>query len=489
MSSLAHHRWAPLRHAVHLGSLVAIAGACLTQSGCQDEDAAQGSARSICKTTYPLDSQELVSITGTYGTGCRNRSGTWSLAFTDSAVLDHPELSVMKNDVDCYLTLTALSTTHGLMEAMPTILLAASYQATPSVFGSPVDFYANAKLSSDLFAADFVVTILYSDAPNLAIGDNTAIAIPPTVIANSPSDNAVDVSIARRPTATFSVAMDPATITNLTFTLRQGETPVDASVSFDAATRVATLSPWTALALGLSYEARVTIGARDTGDTPLAEDFFWTFATALCSQASIDLGTASSFAVLAASTATNTGPTVITGNVGVSPGTAVTGFPPGTIHGTLHLADSTAAAASVDMSAAYDEAQARTVCPTVVDGDIGGQILTPGLYRASSSLAVSSDDLTLDALGEEDAVFVFQIGSTLTVSSNRRLILVNGARSTNVYWLVGSSATLEVTCDFAGTILADQSITMGTGAILNGRAMARAGAVTMDSNTISEPGL
>ncbi len=458
----------------------------LMQPACQDEESVQGSGIAVDGSRYALSGGEPDSINGTYGTGCRDRAGAWSVAFAQDAVLDHPVLSVAVNDLDCQLTVTGVRTILGLLEAVPTIPLSTSFQPAPSVFGTPMDFYANAKLSSDLFAADFMLTLRYSDDPALVSDQNVAVPIPPTVIATSPLNEALDVTIAIRPTATFSVSMDPATITSLTFTLYQGLTSIDASISYDEATSVATLTPWAALELGLLYQATITTGAKDIGDTPLAEDFTWSFTTALCSQAPLDLGTAVDFAVLAASTVTNTGDTVITGDLGVSPGSAATGFPPGVISGTFHLADSTAATAKADLSDAYAEAQARSVCPIALTGDVGGQTLTPGLYHADTSLAVSSGDLTLDALGEVDAVFVFQIGSTLIVDSDRRLILINGANSANIFWQVGSSATLGALCDFAGTIMADQSITIVAGATLNGRALAVGGAVTLDSNTVGE---
>jgi hypothetical protein len=487
MLALPHHRQEPRQRRLRFAALLALVGAALLPSACQYEEAAQGSALAIDRTTYSLTSGDLLSLNGTYGGACRDRAGAWSLPFTEEAILDHPELSVLVNDTTCALTLTALRTTEGILEAVPPIPLTSAYQPAASQFGTPLDFYANARLSSVAFADDFVLTFLYSDLPNLATGFNIAIAIPPTVVAHLPAADATGVSIATRPTVTFDVPMDPTTLTALTFTLHQGLTPIDATVTFDAPTRTATLTPWSPLDLDLPYQARVTVGARDTGDTPLAEDFFWTFTTALCSQGRIELGAAAGFAVLAASTATNTGPTVVTGDLGVSPGNAVTGFPPGVITGSFHLADATADSASAALSAAYTEAQARAVCPIPVSGDLGGQTLTPGLYHADSSLALTSGDLTLDALGEADAVFVFQVGSTLSVGSGLRLNLTNGASSANVYWQVGSSATLGTGSDFAGTILAYQSITLETGAALTGRALAENAAVTMDSNSIGEP--
>jgi hypothetical protein len=199
------------------------------------------------------------------------------------------------------------------------------------------------------------------------------------------------------------------------------------------------------------------------------------------------LGGAGAFVVLAGSTVTSTGPTTLTGNLGVSPGTAVTGFPPGTLNGTKHAADPTSAQAMADLTRAYNDAAGRTQAPVTVAGNLGGKTLSPGLYKSTSSLSISSGDLTLDAGGDADAVFIFQMASTLTTTSGRAVILSGGARASNVFWQVGSSATLGTTSAFKGTIMANQSITLNTGAKLNGRALARIGAVTMAGNTVVIP--
>ena len=212
-----------------------------------------------------------------------------------------------------------------------------------------------------------------------------------------------------------------------------------------------------------------------------------TDTTSACPQALVALGGAGNFAVLAGSTVTSAGPTSVTGDLGVSPGTAVTGFPPGTIVGAQHAGDPTAAQGVADLTTAYNDAAGRTLCAVTVAGNIGGQTLTPGLYKSTSSLEISSGNLTLDAQGDANAVFIFQMASTLTTTSGRQVTLSGGAKSTNVFWQVGTSATLGTTSAFQGTIMADQAITLNTGATLNGRALARIAAVTLDSNTIVKP--
>jgi hypothetical protein len=173
--------------------------------------------------------------------------------------------------------------------------------------------------------------------------------------------------------------------------------------------------------------------------------------------------------------------------MGVSPGTAVTGFPPATVTGATHAGDATSAAAMAALNLAYNDAAGRTLAPVTVAGNLGGLTLPPGLYKSTSSLAISSGDLTLDAQGDANAVFIFQMASTLTATSGRAVILAGGAKGSNVFWQVGSSATLGTTSVFNGTIMADQSISLNTGATLNGRALARIGAVTMAGNAAVLP--
>jgi hypothetical protein len=201
------------------------------------------------------------------------------------------------------------------------------------------------------------------------------------------------------------------------------------------------------------------------------------------------LGSASSFAVLGGSTVTNTGATVLDGDAGVSPGTAMTGFleAPGPViflSGAIHAGDAVAAQAQSDLTTAYN-ALAGLPCNTNLTGqDLGGKTLAPGVYCFSSSAQLTGT-LFLDAQGNSNAVFIFQIGSTLTTASNSSVVMINGGRVCNVFWQVGSSATLGTGTAFAGSILAYASITLTTGVSLSGRALARTGAVTMDTDTVS----
>ncbi|MEU8266904.1 ice-binding family protein [Sphaerisporangium sp. NPDC049002] len=202
--------------------------------------------------------------------------------------------------------------------------------------------------------------------------------------------------------------------------------------------------------------------------------------------APVALGAASTFGVLAGTTVTNTGATVVTGDLGVSPGTAVTGFPPGTITGARHAGDPAAAAAQVSLTAAYNDAASRTPA-TTVPTELGGTTLTPGVYNSASGTFQITGKLTLDAQGDPNAVFIFQTASTLVTASASTVTLVNGASPCNIFWQVGSSATLGTNSSFAGNILALTSITVTTGVTVNGRVLARNGAVTLDTDAITVP--
>lgn len=202
-------------------------------------------------------------------------------------------------------------------------------------------------------------------------------------------------------------------------------------------------------------------------------------------QTTILLAGASDFAILAGSEVTNTGETVITGDIGLSPGTSIGGFPPGILNGTQNINDEIARQAKLDIIDAYDDVAARTSDDAVtLSGNIGGLTLTPGLYFSTSSLSISSGDLTFDAKGDANAVFIMQIASTLTTTSDRKVILSGGALASNIFWNVGSSATFGTTSVMKGTVLAVESITFNTGATLDGRALTRIGGVTLEGNTI-----
>ena len=202
------------------------------------------------------------------------------------------------------------------------------------------------------------------------------------------------------------------------------------------------------------------------------------------------LGTAADFAVLGASTVTNTGLTVVNGgHVGVSPGSAITGFGPGIVNspGTIHFNDAAAQQAHTDAQTAYNNLASAAVTQDLTGQDQGGLTLNPGVYHFSSSAQLTGT-LTLDAHNDPTSVFIFQIGSTLTTASGSSVVVINApANWCSKYWQVGSAATLGTSTAFVGTIIAHDSITMNTSASLYGRALALTAAVTLDTNAITVP--
>jgi hypothetical protein len=199
----------------------------------------------------------------------------------------------------------------------------------------------------------------------------------------------------------------------------------------------------------------------------------------------VGLGTAGSFAVLAGSGITNTGSTTVTGDVGTSPTPTETGFGAMTIIGTDHAGGPVTQQAKTDLTAAYDEAAGATP-PTSVATELGETTLTPGVYNGAT-LAITGT-LTLDTGGDPSAVFILQSASTLITASASRVVVLNGLQACNVYWQVGSSATLGTGSALIGTVLATTSITATTAATVQGRLLALNGAVTLDTNTITNAG-
>jgi ice-binding like protein/Big-like domain-containing protein len=299
--------------------------------------------------------------------------------------------------------------------------------------------------------------------------------------------------------ATFSKAMNPATINTSTFTLTGPSGAVAGAVSYVAATNTATFTPTTSLAVSTTFTATVTTGVADTFGNNLAANFVSTFTTSgVCSPPppiGPPLASLCSVGILGASpVVSSTGPTHVTGDVDIFPAASITGFSntggPGTITGAFHEADGVAQTAQGDLTVAYNNA-AGAPGGAALTADIGGQTLAPGVYKATTTLGITGD-LTLN--GSSNGVWIFQVGSALTTAAgttggipNSRVILTGGAQSKNVFWQIGSSATLGTQSIFAGNIMAQASITAGTGATLNGRALARTGAVALDSNPVNVP--
>jgi hypothetical protein len=201
--------------------------------------------------------------------------------------------------------------------------------------------------------------------------------------------------------------------------------------------------------------------------------------------ASVPLASAASFGVLAGSTVTNADLSVVNGNLGVSPGTSITGFPPGIVNGTSYAGGPVAAQAEADLATAYENAVARPNA-SPLPADIGGMTITPGLYSAPVSLGISGT-VTLNGENNPNSIFIFQIPSTLTTAVDSAVTLTNRANACNIFWQVGSSATLNTASTFSGTIMAAASVSLGTGSSVTGRVLAESGAVTLLDNAISVP--
>lgn len=236
-------------------------------------------------------------------------------------------------------------------------------------------------------------------------------------------------------------------------------------------------------------------GTSSTSSTPVVIPLQTTVHSA------INLRSAADYVILAGSLISNVPTSAVTGNIGLSPaaGSKITGFGGGEITGIVYTVDASGPAGSVpnatglttakgDLTTAYNDAAGRTATDIVLlAGNIGGLTLTPGLYKSSGSLEISSGDLTLDALGNPNAVFIIQIASSFVTTSGRKVILSGGALASNIFWQVGTSATLGTTSVFKGTIMADQSISLNTGAKIDGRLLARIAAVTIKSSTVVKP--
>jgi len=356
-------------------------------------------------------------------------------------------------------------------------------------------------------------------------GNPAAPQTPPTVILVTPPNANVGIAgvcpnIAII-SATFSKAMNPATINSpaSTFTLSgPGGALVTGDVTYIVATNIATFTPSSSLAASTPYTAKITTGAADTFGNTLAADYTWSFTTSpLCSAPvppvipptppatppANPLGAACTFGALAYATVTNVnnvGTSIIgtgtgLGDIGVSPNTAITGFPPGTYTGSLNPPGLLAAAGEADLQTAYNNF-AGEAGGAVLPADIGNlpNCFAPGVYKTTSAQPSLGITGNLTLCGPATGVWVFQIVSSLTTAAAvtpgvpaSQVILSGGALPQNVYWQVGSSATLGTYSIFQGSILAQASVSVNTGATLDGRALALTGAVSLDTNTVTVP--
>jgi hypothetical protein len=325
-----------------------------------------------------------------------------------------------------------------------------------------------------------------------------------TVRTTTPLDNALGVSVTVAPMVTFSVPVDPASLTTSTFTLTSGSPPVavavDGSVSsLDAGAR---FLPTAHLALTTQYTATVTTGVHTDAGVALTSNHTWRFTTGLAPSLPVNLRTSESFAILAKTAVSTVPPSAVTGSVGISPAAAsfITGFslaaPPTTsttstqITGLVFAADfdpptpSNLTTAVSDMLLAYADAAARPASVTELGaGNIGGMVLTAGVYQWGTGLLIPTD-LTLT--GNATDVFIFQVAQNLTVSNGVRINLSGGALPKNVFWQVAGAVELGTTAHAEGVMLSQTAITLRTGASVNGRLLAQT-AVNLDSNVVVQP--
>jgi hypothetical protein len=391
------------------------------------------------------------------------------------------------------LSTTITGTTFTLVDT--TTSTPVSGTVTYSIIGATATFTPSSALATgNLFTATITTgaTDLEGNAIATAVTwtfttgsgtDTTA----PTITLTNPANGATGVDTTASVNATFSKAMDPATLNPATFTLvdTTASAPVSGKITYDSANWIVTLTPTSALTSGHSFTATVTTGAKDLEGNALAAGAVpnpWSFtagSTTGLSPGAINLGAASGYVIFGQTTVTNSGSNVINGNLGLYPGTSVTGFPPGVINGLEEVDNSTALAVLTSLNTAYGDASPSSIPGgTSISGNQAGVTLPPGVYTSTSTLGLSGGNLTLDAQGNENAVWIIQVDTAITLTAGAPscdVILANGAQAANVFWWTGTSVTIGGGCAMVGNILAGTAISFsGTGATLNGRALVSA---------------
>ena len=372
----------------------------------------------------------------------------------------------------------------------PTAALAASTTYTATITSAATDLAGNALAGNQAAlpsASNYVWTFTTGTA-----ADSTA----PTILLTAPASATSGVALNSAVNATFSKAMNPLTITTASFQVRTSGAPkgstLAGTVFYDGATNTATFTPSGNLTASTSYTATVT-GATDLAGNALAAGPVpnpWTFSTGSeLAPGPVALGSAVNFGVMATLTITNTGMSTVNGDVSLDPGTTLTGSP--LVNGTVDVNNAASVLARTDLSTAFNAANSLPAGTTIGSTDLGAQYplgIPPGIYTTAGAVLVSTP-LTLNAGGNANAVWVFQIGTSLTTSAS--VLLSNGAHAKNVFWVVGQAATLGNATTFNGTIMAGVNITDGTGAVVYGRLLAGAdnvnATVTLQTNTISVP--
>jgi hypothetical protein len=396
-------------------------------------------------------------------------------------------------------TLNATSFT--IKQGTTAIAGSVSYIGTTAYFKPSVSLMANTQYTA-------TITTAAKNIQDIALSTNfvwtftTGATTAPTVVSTDPLDNATATLLNKTISATFSIAIDPKTINDKTFTVKNGTIPLAGVVSYTGTT--ATFDPSTDFIPGATYTATIS-GAKNMAGVAIANDYVWNFSTSSSIVGNtVNLGSAERFGILAGvGVSNNAGFSEIRNmDVGIYPGvrSSVTGFPPaiiveGAIYASNDIAPPGISAmlikAKQDLTNAYLFAEgASTPAPATVSGDQGGKTLAPGIYKSTSTLLIQSGDLTLDAQGDANAVWIFQVASDFTTvgGAGGNVILSGGAQAKNIFWQVGRSATIGNYTIFKGNILALTSITMNSHANVQGRMLARNGAIVMThTNIISKP--
>lgn len=401
-------------------------------------------------------------------------------------------------------TITATSFT--LMQGSTAIAGSVSYSGNTATFNPTTDLPYNTEYTA-------TITVSALDEAGNALEENkvfsfttgeTVDSTSPTVASTVPVNAATDVAINGNVRATFSEAMNHATITATSFTLMQGSTAVNGTVTYDIPNNTAIFAPAENLDAGTQYTATITTTASDLAGNSLATDKVWSFTTYTSGSgpAPVNLGTAGNYAILAKTEISTVPASAITGDIGLSPAaetyitgfslTDATGYATSTqVTGFVYAADmtpptpTTMTTAISDMESAYTDAAGRSNPDfnDLASGAIGGLTLAPGLYKWGSSVTIASD-ITIN--GAANDVWIFQISGDLTVSSSINVTLSGGAQAKNIFWQVAGTASMGTGAHFEGIILSQTDITMNTSATMNGRLLAQT-AVALDQNTVTEP--
>lgn len=474
----------------------------------------------------------MTAYTATITTGAKDAEGNalaankvWSFTTADSAAptvaLTNPanlatgvafNANILATFSEAMDSGTITTTTFTLKQGVTTVPGGVAYTGTTATFNPTADLTADT-----IYTA--TITMGAEDVGGNALASNkvwtfrtglAADTTPPTVTSTIPVNSATVVPINSNVTATFSEAMDPTTLTTTTFTLMQGATPVTGTVTYSGST--ATFNPTANLAASTVYTATITTGAKDLADNALAVNKVWSFTTGTVAVLldPVSLGQTSNFAILAGYAVTYIPPSTpsldIDGDVGISPAAqsfiagfaetlvgdhATSPYVTGFIYGADMAVPTPAmlTQAKGDLTIAYNDAAARTPVPTGTflnpgDGILDGLNLVPGLYKFTSE-AEANTGFTLT--GSANDVWIFQIATSLVIGNGVQVTLAGGAQAKNIFWQVGTQATLGTTVLFHGTIMADASITLNTGATLNGRALAFTGTVALDQAFITVP--